>query len=69
MDYEDGQTGNFSTIIESKIELVVKSIISIQQIEFISVMIGEEQNGGFKSLIRELICSNTSHLSYMINYY
>jgi hypothetical protein len=67
--FEDGQTGNFSIKTESKIELLVKTIIALQQIEYISLIIGEVENGGFKTLIRELLSGNTSHVTYMLTFY
>ena len=48
---------------------MVKTIIALQQIEYVSLIIGEVENGGFKMLIRELLSGNTSHVTYMLTFY
>ena len=67
--FEDGSTGNFSIKMESKIDLIVKSLIALQQVETISMIIDEKDNNGYKQTVRTLLSRNKSHLTYMVNYF
>jgi hypothetical protein len=54
----------------NKIELVLKSIIAIEQIDFVfNTIIDNECETSLKQFIKNILNSNTGHLSYALNFF
>ena len=52
-----------------KIQLVVKAIIALQQIQYVCSALEENDNSSFRRMMKHLIEGNTSHMTYMLNYF
>lgn len=57
----------------TKIELILKSIIALEQIDFIHLSLEDipisSQQGGIKALMKELLSGNMQHMTYLLNYF